>query len=137
MFTGKKNEKKLTEVSTVIGEETVFKGTLEVNSSIRIDGRIEGDVICNGDVTIGKTGQVENELQARNLVLAGKVKGNVRVEDRIHIYDTGSLEGKAEMATIIIDEQGQFQGESIMTGTVRHNEPAASSSNEEPVTNES
>ncbi|MCR6096406.1 polymer-forming cytoskeletal protein [Salipaludibacillus agaradhaerens] len=125
MFSNKKNEKKLSEVSTIIGEETVFKGSLDVNSSVRIDGQVDGDVTCYGDVTIGKTGRVENDLKARNLFLAGAVKGNVKVEGKIHIYDTGSLEGKAEMSTIIIEEKGRFHGESIMTGTVSSTEESS------------
>ncbi|WP_280768046.1 bactofilin family protein [Salipaludibacillus daqingensis] len=116
MFANKKNEKKLNDISTLIGEETTFKGTLEVNSSIRIDGLIQGDVICQGDVTIGQSGHVDNELTARNLYIAGKVEGNVKVQEKIHIYDTGSLKGLAEMSTIIIEENGQFHGESVMNG---------------------
>lgn len=116
MFSNKKNEKKLNDISTLIGEETTFTGTLEVKSSIRIDGQVNGDVICDGDVTIGKNGHVENQLKARNLFIAGTLKGNVTVKEKIHVYDTGSLNGRAEMTTIIIEENGQFHGESIMRG---------------------
>ncbi|WP_416149865.1 bactofilin family protein [Salipaludibacillus sp. HK11] len=116
MFSKNNNEKKLNEMSTLIGEETIFKGVLDVNSSIRIDGQIIGEVNCQGDVTIGKTGQVENDLTARNLFIAGSIKGNVKVEGKIHIYDSGSLNGRAEMDTIIIEENGRFHGESIMNG---------------------
>jgi len=118
MFSNQKNEKKLNNISTLIGEETNFKGTLEVKSSIRIDGEVKGDVICEGDVTVGKNGYVENQLKARNLYVAGSVKGNIYVKEKIHIYDTGSINGRAEMTTIIIDENGQFHGESIMNGQV-------------------
>lgn len=120
MFSNKKDEKKLNEISTVIGEETTFTGTLEVNSSIRIDGKVFGEVKCYGDVTLGKEGYVENDLTARNLFLAGKIQGNVKVEGKIHIYDTGRLDGKAEMSTIIIDENGYFNGESKMHADADH-----------------
>ncbi|UCZ53880.1 polymer-forming cytoskeletal protein [Bacillus shivajii] len=117
MFSNKKDEKKLDEVSTVIGEETTFTGTLEVNSSIRIDGKVYGDVKCNGDVTVGQEGYIEKQLTARNLFLAGKIQGDVKIEGKIHIYDSGSLDGKAEMNTIVIDENGHFNGECVMTGS--------------------
>jgi cytoskeletal protein CcmA (bactofilin family) len=112
----KQNDKKLAEISTIIGEETTVEGTLTVNSSIRIDGKVLGEVKCTGDVTVGKDGYVENAINARNLFIAGKVKGNVKVEQKIHIYDTGNLDGKAEMSVIVIDENGFFQGECIMKG---------------------
>lgn len=126
MFSNQKNEKKLNDISTLIGVETTFKGSLEVNSSIRIDGEVKGNVICEGDVTIGKSGYVENELKARNLYIAGVMKGNVTVKEKIHIYDTGSFNGRAEMTTIIIEENGQFYGESIMNGQLQSTPSQAS-----------
>lgn len=112
----KKNEKKLAELSTIIGEGTTLHGNLDVETGIRIDGKVYGEVKCAGDVTIGKDGYVENTLVARNLFLAGTVKGSVQVENKIHIYDSGYLNGKAEMKSIIIEENGYFQGESLMKG---------------------
>ncbi|WP_335342007.1 polymer-forming cytoskeletal protein [Bacillus alkalicola] len=114
MFSNKKNEKQLSEISTVIGEETKIEGKVNVESSIRIDGKIFGEVICSGDVTIGKDGYVENSLKARNVFIAGKVHGAVEAEDKIQILATGSLVGSAVMKTIIIEENGHFQGESVM-----------------------
>ncbi|MDQ0258092.1 cytoskeletal protein CcmA (bactofilin family) [Evansella vedderi] len=116
MFTKQNNEKKLSEIATVIGTDTTIEGTLHVNSSIRIDGKVLGEVKCSGDVTVGKDGHVEHQITARNLYIAGTVKGNVNVEEKIHIYESGYLEGKAQMRTIIIDENGQFRGESLMNG---------------------
>lgn len=116
MFSKQKNDKKLNEISTIIGEETTVEGTLNVQSSIRIEGKVYGEIKCSGDVTVGKDGYVENSITARNLFIAGKVKGNVNVENKIHIYDTGKLDGKAEMSVIVIDENGYFHGESLMKG---------------------
>lgn len=116
MFSKTKNDKKLNEMATIIGEETSVEGTLNVNSSVRIDGKVYGEIKCTGDVTIGKDGYVENTITARNLLIAGKVKGNAKVENKIHIYDTGHFEGSVEMSVIIIDENGFFQGESRMKG---------------------
>lgn len=125
MFAKQKNEKKLTEISTIIGEETTVEGTLNVNSSIRIDGKVYGEIKCSGDVTVGKDGFVENSITARNLFIAGKVKGDVKVEHKIHIYDTGNLNGKAEMSVIVIDENGYFHGESIMKTSTQQETPVA------------
>lgn len=116
MFSKQNNEKKLNDISTIIGVETTVEGTLNVNSSIRIDGKVYGEIKCSGDVTVGKEGYVENCITARNLLIAGKVKGSVNVEEKIHIYETGSLDGKAEMKAIVIDENGFFRGESLMNG---------------------
>lgn len=125
MFSSKKEAKKLDETSTIIGEETTFTGSLEVHSSIRIDGTIYGELHCSGDVTIGQEGYVEKSVTARNLFLAGKIQGNVNAANKIHIYDTGVLEGKAEMSTIIIEENGQLNGESVMQQTATNKNNAS------------
>ena len=114
---GKKNDKKVAEISTIIGKETIFEGNLTVNSSIRIDGQVNGKVICSGDVTIGKEGLVKNSITARNLIVAGKVFGDVKVENKVHIYDTGAIDGRVVMKSIVIDENGFFRGESLMKST--------------------
>ncbi|MCD8509595.1 MAG: polymer-forming cytoskeletal protein [Bacillus sp. (in: Bacteria)] len=112
----KQNEKKLSEVATIIGAETTIEGSISISSSIRIDGKVQGKVECSGDVTIGKDGHVEKHITARNLFIAGTVKGSVNVEEKVHIFETGVLEGKVQMKTLVIDENGQFRGESIMNG---------------------
>ncbi|MBU9710151.1 bactofilin family protein [Evansella tamaricis] len=123
MFSKQKSEKKLNQVLTVIGEETVIEGRIVIDSSIRIDGKVFGEIKCAGDVTIGKNGYVEKSVSSRNLFIAGTFKGNAKVESKIHIYDTGILDGVAEMQTIIIDEQGQFNGKSFMKGISSSHKP--------------
>lgn len=132
MFSKQKDDKKLNEISTIIGVETSVEGTMNVDSSIRIDGKVYGEIKCSGDVTIGKDGYVENSITARNLLIAGKVKGSVKVDNKIHIYDTGHLEGSAEMKTIVIDENGFFKGESLMKG--RNDDHSASEKNNDKAT---
>ncbi|MDG5789531.1 polymer-forming cytoskeletal protein [Evansella sp. AB-P1] len=112
----KQKDKKLNEITTIIGSGTTIKGQLHIESSIRIDGKVFGEVKCLGDVTIGKEGYVENALSARNLFIAGTMKGNANIENKIHIYETGFLDGSAEMQTIVIDEKGHFNGKSMMKG---------------------
>lgn len=114
MFSKQKVDKKLDDISTIIGEETTIEGIVTINSSIRVDGKVYGEIKCTGDVTVGKDGYVENFISARNLFIAGKVKGNVKIENKIHIYDSGRLDGSAEMKVIVIDENGFFHGESLM-----------------------
>ncbi|WP_078553069.1 bactofilin family protein [Bacillus alkalicellulosilyticus] len=122
MFSKQKEEKKRTELSTIIGEDTVVEGTIKIESGLRVDGKVYGEIKCSGDVTIGKQGIVEETIFARNLFIAGKVTGKVTVEEKIHIYETGSLQGSAEMKSIVIDENGFFRGESFMKPAVNEGE---------------
>ncbi|MBP3040712.1 polymer-forming cytoskeletal protein [Bacillaceae bacterium Marseille-Q3522] len=114
MFTKQKDEKKLNEISTIVGSGTKVEGNLHVDSSIRIDGEIFGEIDCSGDVTVGKEGYIEHSITCRNLFIAGKVKGEVHVEEKIHIYESGHFEGTAHMNTVVIEENGYFKGQSFM-----------------------
>ncbi|WP_143522382.1 polymer-forming cytoskeletal protein, partial [Pseudomonas sp. 2822-17] len=80
-----------------------------------------GEVRCEGDLTIGKEGYVERAVSARNLFLAGELKGTAKIDNKIHIFDSGKLEGTVEMTTIVIDENGHLQGKSIMKGSNKSN----------------
>ncbi|MFA9557000.1 polymer-forming cytoskeletal protein [Evansella sp. AB-rgal1] len=121
MFSKQKNDRKVNEISTLIGEGTSVEGSLNIESSIRIDGKVYGDIKSAGDVTIGKEGYVEKSIIARNLYIAGTMKGNAKVENKIHIFESGTLNGSAEMKSIVIDENAHFYGRSLMKGTNKNN----------------
>lgn len=114
MFSKKKSEQQISEISTIIGEGTIFEGKIKLKSSIRVDGKVYGEISSEGDVTIGKNGYAENAIKARNLYIAGKVKADVDVLEKLHILETGYLEGVASLNTIVIEENGQFHGTSKM-----------------------
>ena len=75
-----------------IGRSVVIKGEVSGSESLYIDGRIEGTVNF-GDhrVTIGRNGSVAANISAREVVILGKVQGNIQVTDRLDIRSEGSL----------------------------------------------
>ncbi|MBO8155609.1 MAG: polymer-forming cytoskeletal protein [Bacillaceae bacterium] len=109
-----KSEKRKDTVDTVIGKGTVLEGKIQTEASMRVDGNIKGEVICQGDLTVGKDGCVDASVQGRNVIIAGEIKGNVQAKEKIHIESSGTLIGNVEMNTFIIDEGGTFKGESKM-----------------------
>lgn len=113
-----KQLKNTAEVSTVIAEDASFTGDIVLEASLHVDGTIEGKIECHGDVTIGPNGQIGSEIKARNLYVSGHVEGAVEVQELLHIHDTGTINGDAEMATIIIEENGCLNGTSKMRNKV-------------------
>jgi cytoskeletal protein CcmA (bactofilin family) len=110
----KKKNKKLQNLDTVIGPETVIHGNINVKTSLRVDGKVFGEVICDGDITIGESGYVESSIIARNIIIAGSASGNVQANEKLHILSTGSFNGSTILNAIVIEEGGVFQGESMM-----------------------
>lgn len=99
---------------TLIGEGTAFEGKIKSEASIRVDGRIIGDIESSGNVTIGESGDARSNIVARDLILAGKVTGNVEVTGTLTIRTTGLLIGDLSAGSLIIEAGGLFQGTSKM-----------------------
>lgn len=106
--------KKLDAVDTVIGKETSIEGNVKLSTSLRVDGKVYGAIECEGDLTIGKSGHVENTIRARNIHIAGTVVGDLMATEKVHILSSGKFTGKAEMKGLVIEEGGIFDGQSHM-----------------------
>ncbi|AOM83363.1 bactofilin family protein [Salisediminibacterium beveridgei] len=109
-----KQEKIKSDVTTVIAEDASFSGDIVMEASLHVDGTIQGKIECRGDVTIGPNGKVGSEIKARNLYVSGSVEGHVSVDETLHIHDSGKVSGDADMATIIIEENGRLNGTTKM-----------------------
>ena len=94
-----------------IGKSLVIKGEVSGSESLYIDGKIEGAINLPGNrVTIGRNGQVAANIMAREVVVLGKVRGNVHASDRIDIRSEGSLTGDVIAARISIEDGAFFKG---------------------------
>jgi cytoskeletal protein CcmA (bactofilin family) len=79
--------------------------------SLYIDGKVEGSISLPGNrVTIGRNGQVGANVTAREVVVLGKVRGNVTASDRVDIRAEGALSGDVTAARISIEDGAFFKG---------------------------
>lgn len=94
-----------------IGKSLVIKGELSGSESLYIDGKVEGAITLPGNrVTVGRNGQVAANIVAREVVVLGKVRGNVQASDRVDIRSEGSLTGDVVAARISIEDGAFFKG---------------------------
>lgn len=99
-------------VDTVLGKGTHLQGTLASGGSLRIDGRLEGEVVGEGDVFIGQGAVVVATVKARHVLVAGELKGDVEAEGKLEIHSTGVLRGNIKVGSLAIAEGGVFEGNS-------------------------
>ena len=103
-----------------IGRSVVIKGEVSGSESLYIDGRIEGTVnFAEHRVTIGRNGSVAANINAREVVILGKVQGNIQVTDRLDIRSEGSLTGDVITQRISVEDGAILKG-SVQVRAVEH-----------------
>jgi cytoskeletal protein CcmA (bactofilin family) len=94
-----------------IGKSLVIKGEVTGSESLYIDGKVEGSISLPGNrVTVGRNGQVAANISAREIVVLGKVRGNMTASDRVDIRGEGSLTGDVVAQRISIEDGAYFKG---------------------------
>ena len=100
-----------TQEQATIGKSLVIKGEVTGSESLYIDGRVEGSINLSGNrVTIGRNGIVSANINAREIVVIGKVRGNLLASDRVDIRNEGSLTGDVVAQRISIEDGAFFKG---------------------------
>ena len=97
-----------------LGGGTVVDGTVRTNNSIRVDGKIKGKLICKNTLTIGVNGEVEGEIEAKNAIIGGKIKGKIRVAEKLVLESKSVLIGDLKASKLLIDDGAVFEGTSDM-----------------------
>jgi cytoskeletal protein CcmA (bactofilin family) len=82
--------------------------------SLRIDGQVRGQINAEGDVLLSPQSQVEADIRAQNVVVAGRFKGAILVKGRAELARGGRVDGDITSKTLVVEEGGIFQGQSIM-----------------------
>ena len=94
-----------------LGKSLVIKGEVTGSESLYIDGRVEGSINLPGNrVTVGRNGVVSANISAREIVILGKVRGNMTASDRFDIRSEGSLTGDITAQRVSIEEGAYFKG---------------------------
>ena len=94
-----------------ISKGLIIKGEITGSESLFVDGKVEGSISLPGNrVTVGRNGQVSASIAAREIVILGKVRGNVAASDRVDIRAEGALTGDVAAARISIEDGAFFKG---------------------------
>jgi cytoskeletal protein CcmA (bactofilin family) len=97
-----------------LGGGTVVEGTIRSNNSVRVDGKIKGKLICKNTLTIGVNGEIEGDIEAKNAIIGGKIKGKIKVAEKLVLEAKSILIGDLKASKLLIDEGAVFEGTSDM-----------------------
>ena len=109
-----------------IGRTLVIKGEISGSEALYIDGRIEGKItLPDSRVTIGRNGKVDASIQAREVVVMGKVNGNIECSDRVDIRSEGSVSGDISTVRISVEDGAALKGGIQVHNEQKQNQPQA------------
>lgn len=100
--------------STVISDDMVFRGTLEADHAVTIEGKFAGTLIARGRVQIVAEALVEANVSARELDLEGTLQGNVLHADTVVLHPTAKLTGDVSCAQLEIQRGAKLTGTTVM-----------------------
>lgn len=99
---------------TLVGRHTEIHGKLVLQESIRIDGRVVGNIEAPRDasntVVIGATGEVQGDILAHRVVVAGRVAGQIHALDRVELHENCMVQGDIKYGSIAIEHGARVQG---------------------------
>jgi cytoskeletal protein CcmA (bactofilin family) len=94
-----------------IGKSVVVKGELSGSEDLIVDGEVEGSITLRGQsLTIGPNGRVRANIEARNVIVHGRVDGDIHATERVDLRKSASLAGDISTARISIEDGAFFKG---------------------------
>ena len=122
--------KSLQSIGSVFGTATRIEGTVHVEESVRIDGKIEGNLDQpDGNarwIVIGPKGEVHGDIRAQNVSVAGKVFGNIVASESTELLEGSEVRGNITHKSINVEPGASVHGQ-LIAADASHNEPAANS----------
>lgn len=107
------------ELSTIIGPDANLEGRLSVKNSMRVDGRIKGELTSNEVITVGSNGAVDGDVTAKDIIVGGKITGKLNASGKVVLESKSILNGDLKTGRLVVEEGAVFNGTSDMGGEPR------------------
>ncbi|MGA7625830.1 MAG: polymer-forming cytoskeletal protein [Candidatus Acidiferrales bacterium] len=95
-----------------LGPGLTIKGQISGEEDLRIDGKVEGGISLKGQrLTIGQNGEIVSDVHAREVIVYGRVRGNLHAGDRVEVKKDGSVVGNITAGRILIEDGAYLKGQ--------------------------
>jgi cytoskeletal protein CcmA (bactofilin family) len=111
-------------LNTIIGKDSVIEGTVEVQGGLRVDGVVKGRVSATSSLAVGDSGRVEADMASAEIIIGGKVVGNILAKEKIELQAKAEVDGDITTKNLIIEEGAVFHGRCNMKGPSSKSAPA-------------
>ena len=99
----------------MIGPGTVVEGKIRSQGSVRIDGKLTGEITASESLAVGLSGEIDGNVTAKNVTIGGKVRGSITASEKIVFEGKAVIKGDLRASKLVIDEGCLFDGKVAMT----------------------
>jgi cytoskeletal protein CcmA (bactofilin family) len=111
----KNEDRKGTErITTTLGKETEFNGTMRFRDSLKIDGSFTGEIVSSGFLYVEQGASITANIHVGSIVVGGTVKGNIEATEKLEMLSTGKVFGNIRTAKLKIADGVVFEGKCEM-----------------------
>ena len=100
---------------SVIDRYSHFNGLYRTSHDLRVEGSAEGEIECDGTLTVAPDANIDAKVRAHNVVIAGAATGEIMCENRFTLRPTGQMRGQVLAASLVVEEGAFFEGEFQMS----------------------
>ena len=104
------------EITAFLGKGTEFKGVLSFEGTIRVDGKVDGEVISKDTLIAGDGAFLQGEISVGTIIVSGKIVGNINASQKVHLLAPAYVQGNIKTPKLIIEEGVTFDGKCEMAG---------------------
>lgn len=105
------------ETQTLISADVQITGTIKSGGPIRIDGKLDGDLVCSADAVIGRNAVIKGGIQVNSVVIEGTIQGNITAKDKIDMKSTAKVHGDISAKRLAVEDGVTFIGRSEVNPT--------------------
>jgi cytoskeletal protein CcmA (bactofilin family) len=105
----------------LIGEGSVFEGRFYVDGSIRIEGKFQGEIKTGDQLVIAPTGKVKTDIEAKRVVVAGTLIGNITASEEVNLIESGKVLGNITTPKLVVEPGVVTEGKVTITATASDN----------------
>ncbi|HUH00537.1 MAG TPA: polymer-forming cytoskeletal protein [Kofleriaceae bacterium] len=111
------------EINTLLGRGSEFEGKLTFEGTVRIDGKLKGEVFSDDVLVVGEGAEVSAEIDIGEIIIQGTVIGNIRAKRSVEIHAPGKVKGDITTPELQISKGVIFEGRSFMEGAQKTGQP--------------
>ena len=107
----------VSKIETIIGPNAYFRGDIQSDGGVRVDGVFEGSIDITGNLVVGEGAKIVANIKANNISISGAIKGDVS-GNRVEILETGRVWGDLVVNSLLLNEGAYLRGQTTMHGDI-------------------